>query len=101
MRGLSWAVRHAARHALIFVAIVEPSRNVAARINHAPYIDMVVSFDIEGKPRKAGKPAMLQTRQVQLMRVARRANAGMLLDRAGGRFERFDEAQRPVRPQTP
>lgn len=92
---------HSGQRVLIFVWIVEPSRHVSTRIKDAPYINVVISFDIEDKPRKAGKPPMSQTRQIQLMRVARRADTGILSDRAVGRFERLDEVECEVRSTLP
>ncbi len=84
------------RGTLILLWILEPSRNDTACINHPPYVDMVVSSDVEVEPRKTGEPTMSQPRQVQLMCATRRTNAGMLRNRTVGCFEPIDETERDV-----
>jgi hypothetical protein len=50
-------MRHTVLGDLIFVAVVEPSRNAAARAKHAPYVDMVallIEEKIHGENGRAG-----------------------------------------------
>lgn len=47
----------------MIAGIVEPARNVAARVEHAPHVDMVVPLDIEDQPWKAREAAMPQPRE--------------------------------------
>ena len=62
---------------LAVLGFAEPDRNVATGVKHTPDINMVRALDVENKPRIASEAAMTQPRQIQLVRVARRADAGM------------------------
>jgi len=63
-------------------------------MKHTPYIHMVWPIDVENQVRVARERPSTQSRQIEFVRVARRACARVAADVDVGFFKRIDEAKR-------
>lgn len=79
--------------------ISESPAHVACAMQDAPDVEVIVTLDIEDEPVVPLHPDRTKTGQTQLMRPARRADAGIIGDRADCALHRIDEAKRDILPR--
>lgn len=78
--------------------IVQNAADIARAMQDSPYIDMVVTGDVEDHPVMPLDPHGSKTGQVQLMRPPRRAGSGAFCNPAHRGLHSIDETNRGIAP---
>ena len=60
-------------------------------VQNAPYIQMVLTFDVENHERPVPKSERTKSRKIEFIPATRRADAGILPDQGHPLFERTDK----------